>query len=36
MPYPPFVQDLGATMSAGNVLIGGELGLYRALAEARP
>jgi SAM-dependent methyltransferase len=31
-----FVQDLGATMSAGNVLIGDELGLYRALAEAGP
>ena len=31
-----FVQDLGATVSAGNVLIGDELGLYRALAEAGP
>jgi SAM-dependent methyltransferase len=31
-----FVQDLGATMSAGNVLIGDELGLYRALAESGP
>ncbi|GAA3382992.1 class I SAM-dependent methyltransferase [Cryptosporangium minutisporangium] len=31
-----FVNDLGATMSAGNVLIGDELGLYRALAEAGP
>jgi hypothetical protein len=36
MPYPPFVQDLRATMSAGNVLIGDELGLFRALAEAGP
>ena len=31
-----FVQDLGATISAGNVLIGDELGLYRAMAEAGP
>ncbi|TDC85564.1 class I SAM-dependent methyltransferase [Actinomadura sp. 7K507] len=31
-----FVNDLGATVSAGNVLIGDELGLYRALAEAGP
>ena len=31
-----FVQDLGATVSAGNVLIGDELGLYRGLAEAGP
>ncbi|MEO3825012.1 methyltransferase domain-containing protein [Actinomadura sp. B10D3] len=31
-----FVNDLGATMSAGNVLIGDRLGLYRALAEAGP
>jgi SAM-dependent methyltransferase len=31
-----FVHDLGATVSAGNVLIGDELGLYRALAEAGP
>ncbi len=31
-----FVQDLGATVSAGNVLIGDELGLYRALAESGP
>jgi SAM-dependent methyltransferase len=31
-----FVRDLGATMSAGNVLIGDRLGLYRALAEAGP
>jgi SAM-dependent methyltransferase len=27
-----FVEDLGATISAGNVLIGDQLGLYRALA----
>jgi SAM-dependent methyltransferase len=31
-----FVGDLGATISAGNVLIGDRLGLYRALAEAGP
>jgi ubiquinone/menaquinone biosynthesis C-methylase UbiE len=31
-----FVHDLGATISAGNVLIGDKLGLYRALAEAGP
>jgi SAM-dependent methyltransferase len=31
-----FVNDLGATVSAGNVLIGDKLGLYRALAEAGP
>ena len=31
-----FVNDLGATISAGNVLIGDRLGLYRALAEAGP
>jgi SAM-dependent methyltransferase len=31
-----FVNDLGATISAGNVLIGDKLGLYRALAEAGP
>lgn len=31
-----FVTDLGATMSAGNVVIGDKLGLYRALAEAGP
>ncbi len=31
-----FVNDLGATMSAGNVLLGDKLGLYRALAEAGP
>ncbi len=28
-----FVGDLGATMHAGNAVIGHELGLYRALAE---
>jgi SAM-dependent methyltransferase len=28
-----FVSDLGATMAAGNVLVGERLGLYRALAE---
>ena len=28
------VGDLGATISAGNVLIGEKLGLYRALASA--
>ena len=31
-----FVADLGATIAAGNVLIGDELGFYRALAEAGP
>ena len=31
-----FVTDLGATVSAGNVMIGDKLGLYRALAEAGP
>ena len=33
-----FVGDLGATMAAGNVIVGDRLGLYRALAErpARP
>jgi hypothetical protein len=31
-----FVNDLGATISAGNVLIGDKLGLYQALAEAGP
>jgi SAM-dependent methyltransferase len=31
-----FVADLGATGSAGNVVIGDKLGLYRALAEAGP
>ena len=29
-----FVGDLGATMSAGNVVVGHRLGLYRALSEA--
>jgi hypothetical protein len=28
-----FVNDLGATMAAGSVLIGDRLGLYRALAD---
>ena len=28
-----FVSDLGATMAAGNVLVGDRLGLYRLLAE---
>jgi SAM-dependent methyltransferase/transcriptional regulator with XRE-family HTH domain len=28
-----FVGDLGATMAAGNVIVGDRLGLYRALAE---
>ncbi len=28
-----FVGDLGATMAAGNVLVGDRLGFYRALAE---
>lgn len=28
-----FVTDLGATMAAGNVVIGHNLGLYRALAS---
>ena len=27
-----FVTDLGATMAAGNVVVGHRLGLYRALA----
>jgi SAM-dependent methyltransferase len=31
-----FVNDLGATISAGNVIIGDKLDLYRALAEAGP
>ena len=31
-----FVNDLGATASAGNVLIGDKLGLYQTLAEAGP
>jgi len=29
-----FVTDLGATMAAGNVVIGHNLGLYKALAAA--
>ncbi len=29
-----FVGALGATMAAGNIVLGDELGLYRALAEA--
>ena len=28
-----FVSDLGATMAAGNVVVGDRLGLYRALAD---
>jgi hypothetical protein len=28
-----FVGDLGATIAAGNVVVGHHLGLYRALAE---
>src|SRR5215469_15753113 len=28
-----FVSDLGATIAAGNVVIGHRLGLYKALAE---
>jgi hypothetical protein len=28
-----FVGDLGATMAAGNVVVGDRLGLYRALAQ---
>ena len=28
-----FVGDLGATMAAGNVLVGDRLGFYRVLAE---
>ena len=31
-----FVNDLGVTISAGNVLIGDKLGLYQTLAEAGP
>ena len=30
------MSDLGGTLTAGNVLIGDRLGLYRALAEAGP
>ncbi|HLM07390.1 MAG TPA: SAM-dependent methyltransferase, partial [Blastococcus sp.] len=29
-----FVGDLGATMAAGNIVVGHRLGLYRALGEA--
>ena len=29
-----FVGDLGATVAAGNVVIGHRLGLYKALADA--
>lgn len=29
-----FVGDLGATMAAGNIVVGHRLGLYRALAES--
>ena len=29
-----FVGDLGATMAAGSVVIGHNLGLYKALADA--
>ena len=29
-----FVGDLGATIAAGNVVVGDRLGLYRALAAA--
>jgi uncharacterized SAM-binding protein YcdF (DUF218 family) len=29
-----FVTDLGATVAAGNVVIGHQLGLYKALAAA--
>ena len=28
-----FVTDLGATVAAGNVVVGDRLGLYRALAD---
>ena len=31
-----FVDDLGATVAAGNIVLGDRLGLYRALAEAGP
>lgn len=31
-----FVGDLGATVAAGNIVLGDNLGLYRALAEAGP
>jgi hypothetical protein len=29
-----FIGDLGATVAAGNVVVGHNLGLYKALAEA--
>jgi hypothetical protein len=29
-----FVTDLGATIAAGNIVLGHRLGLYRALADA--
>ena len=29
-----FVGDLGATISAGNVVVGHRLGLYRAMVDA--
>ena len=29
-----FVSDLGATIAAGNVVVGHRLGLYRSLADA--
>ena len=32
---PQFVADLGATVAAGGVALGHELGLYRALAEGQ-
>jgi hypothetical protein len=31
-----FITDLGATVHAGNVVIGDRLGLYRALSEIGP
>jgi 2-polyprenyl-3-methyl-5-hydroxy-6-metoxy-1,4-benzoquinol methylase len=31
-----FVTDLGATIAAGNVVLGDRLGLYRALADSGP
>ena len=30
-----FVEDLGATVHSGMVVIGEKLGLYKALAESR-
>jgi hypothetical protein len=29
-----FITDLGATIAAGNIIVGHRLGLYRALADA--